>query len=160
MGFTQANIWKYGFFKNIASIFSSPARAIDCVIVSETSIVGKEKMKLATGYLSKDTPDFKGSWLVIQKLMLPMQGCDTMVLPISERSYIPLDPLGRLTEEDKKKLVPLKEIAHSRYKTAFARVTQENKHSANAELLKTMLYLGGIMAIVAVLVAFLRGCAS
>jgi hypothetical protein len=158
MGITSANLWRHSFFKSLSSLFSSPTRAINCVIVSETSIVGREQMKLATGYSVKNTLDFKGAWLVIQKLMLTMEGVDGMVLPISERSYIPLDPLGRLTDEDRSKLIPLTQIAKTAYKTAFARVQEENKKSANAKLLETMLYIGGIIAVIVILAVFIRGC--
>ncbi len=159
MGILQANIWRHSKVRSIRSLFSSPTRSIKCVIIPETGIVRLDDLKLAAmPYVISDTPEAKQAWVVIQKLLLTMRGCEEMVLPVSERSYVPLDPLHRLTEEDRKKLVPLSEIAETQYDTAFARVTEENKQSANAQLLKTMIYVAGIIACIAIIVVFLRGC--
>jgi hypothetical protein len=160
MGFFQANIWRYGFFKSIGSLFSSPRRAIKGVVISEAGIAALDSLSLAVGYSIKDSPEYKGAWIVIQKLMMNMKGSDEMVLPISERTYVPLDPLHRLNKEDKERLLPLNEIAQARYDAAFARVTEENKRSANARLLTTLVYLSFIMAAIFGVIVMLRGCGA
>ena len=89
MGFSQANIWRYGIFKNIKSLFSTSQRVVKCVRIPETGIISLTSMDLATGYCTINTDEEKGTWAVIQKLKLRMEGCDELVLPISDRSYIP-----------------------------------------------------------------------
>ncbi len=158
MGIAQANIWKLGFFRTISTLFSSPTRSIKCVVIPETGIVGLDTLKLMTGYAIKETKETKLAWSVIQKLKLSMQGSDEYVLPVSERTRVPLDPLGRLTKEDAAKLVPLNDVAETSYDSAFSRVSEENKKNANAMLLQTMLYVGGIIACIAIVVVAFKGC--
>lgn len=156
MGLFQANIWRYSFFKSIGSLFSSPHRLVKCALVSETGIVSLQSLALATGYCIWDLQDYKGAWVVIQKLMMPMEGSDQLVLPISERTYVPLDPLRKLNEEDRKKLVPLGDIAETKYQEAFSRVTEENKKNANHRLLTTVLYMSFILTAIIVAVVLIK----
>ena len=156
MGVFQANIWRHSIFKSIRSLFSSPKRIVKCVLVSETGIVSLESLALATGYCLRDLQDFKGGWLAIQKLRMAMEGSDELVLPISERSYVPLDPLGKLEEEDRKALVPLNNIAETKYQEAFSRVVEENKKNANHRLLTTVLYLSFILTAIIVTVVLIK----
>jgi hypothetical protein len=147
MGLFQANIWKASFFKSIKSLFSSPTRTILCVLVSENGIASKVTHSLGIGYLA-DT-QLKMTWMAINKLRMPMEGVEGMVLPISERTYIPLDPLGRLTDEDKKSLVPLDDIYLAKRREARARVSAESRVSANAEAIKTLMYVLAFIALIA-----------
>lgn len=156
MGFRDANIWRYSFFKGIGSLFSSPKRVVKCALVSETGIVSLERLVLATGYCLWDLQDYKGAWVVIQKLMMPMEGSDELVLPISERTYVPLDPLGKLDEEDRKKLVPLDDIAETKYQEAFTRVTEENKKNANHRLLTTVLWGSLVLTAIILIVVLIK----
>lgn len=151
MGFTQANIWRFGIFKNIGQLFSSPHRIIKCVKISETGIASLENLALATGYCITDLPDYKAAWVVIQKLRMAMEGSDDLILPISERSYVPLDPLGKLDAKDREALVPLEQIAETKYNEAFTRVTEENKKNANHRLLMTVVW--GVIIITGIIVA-------
>jgi len=92
------------------------------------------EIPMATGWVT--ILEAKLSWMVIQKLKLKMQGSDELVLPISARSYIPLDPLNRLTEAEKKSIVKLDVIASTKYNEAFTRVAENNRTNQGFALLK------------------------
>lgn len=154
MGFLGARIWKNSFFKNLGFLFGSEKRLQPCVMVSETGQVSLERLALATGYCGSEADNV--AWAVIQKLKLPMEGFDEWVLPISERSYIPLDPLGRLTTKDKLNLLSLKDIAEIKYLQAFTKVAEENKKSANHRLLQTMIYGILLVTIIVVIVVLIK----
>jgi hypothetical protein len=154
MGFFQANIWKASFFKNIQSLFSSPKKAITCVLVSENGIASKISLALSIGFTFD--PVAKMTWTVINKLRMPMEGTQELVLPISERSYVPLDPLNRLTTEEKTKLASLKDIAVAKRREARSRVSAESKTSINAEAIKTLMYIIGFIVIISLVVYFFK----
>jgi len=71
------------------------------------------------------------------------------VMPISERSFRPLDPLGNVPEDQQ---VSLNEIAWSKRREAFSRVLDENKQNAGQKLMQTTLY--GFLLITAIVVLF------
>lgn len=138
MGVTQWRVWKFWGFKNAASLLSSDNRLENCVLVSETGVISKESIPLAIGYCKAEKT--KMAWADIQKLKMPMEGHDGLVLVISERSFMPLDPLNKLTPDEKKKLEPLKNIARAKHAEVLSRISDESRTNQHHELLKMMMY--------------------
>jgi hypothetical protein len=154
VGFRDMNIWKHSFFKGFGSLFGSPKRIQKCVFISESGIVSMELLPLMTGLVYFDLN--KVAWLVIQKLKMSMQGSDELVLPISERSHMPLDPLGRLSDDERKKLEPLKNIARAKHAEALSRVVDDNKKSANAKMMTTIVTCCFILTGIIVLIYMIK----
>ena len=150
MGFTQARIWRFGIFQGLKNLLSSEKKLVKCFMVSESGVGSIVSLKLATGYCVAETE--KLAWCVLQKLKLPMQGVEEPVLPISERSYMPLDPLGLLSEEEKKNLEPLKNVSKARHAEERSRIADENRKNANTRLLTTIIWLCFIMTMILVIV--------
>ena len=154
MSIMQANIWKSSIFKTIGSLFTSPHRTILCVVISENGIVSKTMLELGIGWCSNKIE--KMSWLLINKLRMPMEGVEGQVLPISERSYIPLDPLGRLTKAERDSLVSLDQLAEAKWREARSDVAAEGNKSVNAEMMKTISYIVGFIVLIAIGIMFFK----
>lgn len=154
MGFFEANLWKHSIFKGAASMLSSPQLIQKCIYVSESGIISLESLALATGYCS--SVKALKAWMVVQAAKKGLQGCDEQVLPISDRSYIPLDPNSILNATERKNLASLDEIASTKYIEAFTRVSEENKKNANHRLLVTMGTLLGIATLIVVIFKMIK----
>ncbi len=148
MGFFGANIWKHTFFKSVGALFSSPQRTIQCAMISENGIGSKVMIDLGIGWCSNKAAEM--SWLLINKLRMPMEGVEGLVLPVCERSYIPLDPLGRLTPKEREALVSLDQLAEAKWREARAKVAADTNKSPNAELLKTIVIVLFIIILIIV----------
>ncbi len=155
MGVRNWNLWKHHAFKSIKYMFSQETRVQMCVFVSETGVVPLERLQLATGYCVSEVD--KIAFMVIQKLKMPMQGLDEPVLLISERSHMPLDPLNRLTPEEKAKLQPLKNIARAKHAEKRSQIDDENKQNANHELMKTLVMVVVIATMIIAIAHQIRG---
>ena len=150
MGITTARIWKNSFFKSVGLLFSSNKNTVKCLIVSEMGVVGLVDLALGNGFATDKVT--RSSWIVIQNLKLPMQGVDEPVLPVSERSYKPLDPLGKLSETEREGLESIDSIAATRYSESFNRVEERNNESGQ-KMLRVILWF--MMCITAVVVIIL-----
>ena len=149
------NLWKFTFFRQARSAFSSEQRLIQACMLSETNVGSLLKLYLDIGFCISEPQ--KKAWQVVQKLMMPMEGVIELVLPISERSHLPLDPLNRLTEDEKKALGNLDDLAEDAMTRAESQLADENKKGANARLMTTIFWLIGIVAIIALLILLLHG---
>lgn len=145
------NLWRYNVFKQAKNAVSSPKRAIECVLISETNIVSLMTLYLDIGFCLSS--EYKMAWQVVTKLMLPMQGHEGLVLPISERSHIPLDPLNRLTKEEREGLTALDDLGVMSITRAKSQLAEDNRQGANARMFQTIFIIFGILA--AVLILFL-----
>jgi hypothetical protein len=154
MGFFQANIWKHSIFKGVAQLFSTQHRSIKCLMVSETGVISLETLPVDVGYVWSE--EHKAAWAVIQKLKMPMQGLDELVLPITERSYLPLDPMNRLSKEEKDKIEPLKNIARAKHAEVKSRITDENKKSLSQRLYTTVLSLSFVIVAIVLIIYFIK----
>jgi len=154
MGFFQANIFKHSFLKNMASLFKSPQRTLPCVLISENGIASKVFVELGIGWCSNVQE--KMSWILINKLRMPMEGVEGTVLPISERSYIPLDPLGRLTPAERNSLVSLDQLADAKWREARSKVSSEGNKDVNGELVKTISFIIGFIVLICIGVLIIR----
>ena len=151
MSIKDANIWKSAGLKSLKSLFSSPQRVQAVLFISETGIISLINLPMGTGWMSNI--EEKLSWMVDHRCLMPLEGCDTFVMPISERSFKPLDPLGARTDDDK---ISLNAIAWSKRREAFSRVMDENKQSAGQKLMQTMLYGFLAIASIVLLVFFIK----
>ncbi len=154
MSIAQWNLWKFGFFKGVGSLFSSQPRIQKCVFISETGVISLENLVLATGYCVDQVE--KQAWMVIQKLKMHMDGVEPLVLPISERSFMPLDPLKRLTPDEIKKLEPLRNIARAKHAEVMSRVSDEQKHNTNTQLLITGICCLSLMVLAVLIIGVFK----
>lgn len=151
MSVKDANIWKFGIFKAIGSLFSSQPRTQSCLLISETGIISLIQLPMATGWMS-DIAN-KVSWMVDHRCLQRMDGCENLVMPVSERSFKPLDPLGiRGKDTD----VSLDNIAWSKRREAFSRVMEENKTSGAQKLLQTTVLAFLFITAVVLLIFFMK----
>jgi len=136
MGMSQWPLWRAGVFRNIKGIFESPKRVVPVVRISEAGVVTRESLPMATGFMS-DTIN-RQTWIVVHPLKIWLEGEAEQVQLISERSYYPLDPFGRFTEEAKSRVKSLKEIAIMRHAEKRAQVIQDNKQNPYGSLLQNI----------------------
>lgn len=125
MGFDllKLNMFRGGIFKQAKYLVSTPQRAQKVVFISETGTISQELLPMFTGFISADVS--KKAWIVLHSLKFSLKkknqpAQDEQVLLISERSYIPLDPNGRIKPKDKEKLVSLTDISRLRHAGVIA----------------------------------------
>lgn len=123
MDLISMNLWRGGIFKQLKYLVSSPQQAQKVFLISETGVVSQEMLGMQTGFVV--APKNKKAWAVIHSLKfqvrvdgLPPQ--DESVLVISERSYMPLDPLNTIGQKEKEKIASLNDIARLRHAEARA----------------------------------------
>lgn len=129
---------------------SSLQRAQSAIMISETGVISKEVLPIETGYIS--ATEFRATWLVLHQLKILIRNKqggleNDPVLLISERSYLPLDPFGRLTSKERADIAPLSSIAKIKHAEKRSSISEENNTNARDRLL-TSVANGGIVAIV------------
>ncbi len=129
-------------------MFSTPARATKGLFVSETGNIGLKLLPLGTGFAYND--EAKWAWGVVNALKVSLRGVEGEVLPISERSCVPLDPYNVLSKEDREAFTNIKAIATESFQSSYAKVADEDRKSVNAQLIKTMLWLSFIAVMIAI----------
>lgn len=154
MGFRDINLWKFGIFKNIKGLFSSPQHAATCIYWSEDGIISKHNLQLDTGYVSLDK--IMKTWIMIQALKFRVQGMDIPVMMITPRSYIPFNPKRKLTKEERESLAKLDDMSDVKYVEAFTRVSEENAKNQNHQLLRTVLYGTFIVTAIIVIIVLVK----
>ena len=155
-GTSTANIWKFSIFRSIMGIFKGSPRTQRCYLVSEEGILRKIDLPMATGWAS-DMPN-NLSWAVIHKLKVRIKtenGIENALF-ISDRSYIPLDPAGVLTVEERKRLIPLSEIAKSVYNKAESTCQQRTRTNNAHKLMQNIFYFSIVMTMVIVLIVLIK----
>ena len=97
---------------------STPMQSQANYYIGESGNINRELLSM-TGTGWESPPLTKKAWAVIHssKFSVEKNGIATgdTVLLISDRSYIPLDPNGAMTQEDKERLASLKDIARMRH---------------------------------------------
>jgi hypothetical protein len=151
MSVKDANIWKFGFFKNVSTLFKSSPRSQACLFISETGIISLINLPMATGWMS-DVAN-KVSWMVDHRCLQRLEGHDSLVMPVSERSFKPLDPMGAIKDEAD---VSLNNIAWSKRREAFSRVMDENKTGGAQKLMQTMVLAFLLITGVVLLIFFMK----
>lgn len=140
MGLAQWPIFRAGFFRQAKYLVNTPQKAQSALEILETGVVGIEPLPMQTGFAKAPDKEVKKAWANIHALKFQVykngQPTDReAVLPISERSYKPLNPLGLLSEEEIGKLASLKDIAKVKYAQARAAVSGVNPHQDIASLI-------------------------
>jgi hypothetical protein len=153
---SSANIWKFSFFRSLGGLFKATPRTQRCYSISEEGIIRRLDLPMATGWATDIQS--KLSWAVIHKLKVRIRtekGVEDALF-ISDRSYVPLDPTNALAEDEKKRLIPLKEIAASKYNqaesTCQSRTQLQNAH----KLLTTVFYSSICITAVVVLIVLVK----
>lgn len=153
-------VFRSGLFKQAKYLISSPQKAQRVIEITETGVVGIEYLPMQTGFLRAPAPDIKKAWANVHALKcqifkdgLPTQ--DESALLISERDYIPLDPLQTLGKGGREKLASLKDIAKVRHAQARAAAGSQDSHRSVAlYIIQICAFLLGIYAVV----TMIKGC--
>jgi len=154
MSIIKWNIFRASWIKQISYLVSTPDRSQDAVMISESGVISRELLPLGTGFISGAKA--KMAWLVLHPLKVRICGKDgniedNQVLLISERSYLPLDPFGKLSAREKANLAPLETIAKLRHAEARANVAEGNA-DAKSRMMQTI--VSGCLVIIAMVVIF------
>ena len=160
MNLSKWPIFKAGIFRQAKYLVSAPQKAQTVLEILETGTVGIEPLPMQTGFMQATAPDVKKAWANVHalKFQIYKDGQPTerdAALAISERSYIPLDPLNTLKEKDREKLASLKDIAKVRHAQARAAAGSQDKNKDLAAfIIQTSFVLLGLYGIL----AFFKGC--
>lgn len=118
-----------GFFGNVKGLASMPKKIQNATYVPEPGIVSRENLALDTGFMSM--PAVRNSWVMVHKLKfrvykngLPYNNETTML--ITDRAYMPSDPLGVLTEDERKQygaeqLKKIARVEHAKERSLIGR---------------------------------------
>lgn len=130
-------------------MFSTPVRVQKCLFISETGNRSLVSWPISRGWVYNE--EAKLGWVLVNKLKVAMEGLEGEVLPISERSCLPLDPYGKLTEEERAEFAGIKDIAAEHWHDAYSRVTEEDRKSINVQMARTILWLVFITILIIVI---------
>lgn len=113
-----------------------------------------------TGFMNAVNPETRKSWVNIHALKVQIykngQPTNKMTaIPLSERSYKPLDPLKILNKDKTAKLASLKDIARVSHAQARANAKSDNPEKNMAWTI--VQWCGGLMFLMYILNA-LQGC--
>jgi len=160
MNLSKWPIFKAGIFRQAKYLVSAPQKAQTVLEILETGTVGIEPLPMQTGFMQATAPEVKKAWANVHalKFQIYKDGQPTerdAALAISERSYIPLDPLNDFKKQDREKLASLKDIAKVRHAQARAAVGSQDKNKDLAAfIIQTSFVLLGLYGIL----AFFKGC--
>lgn len=158
MDLLKINLFSKGFFKQLKFLISSPLSSQDCIYISEPGNVSMEVLPMNTGYV--ESKDKRKSWKVIHSLKYQLwkDGVPTgkNVLVITDRSYLPFDPLNNLKAKDKEKLLALTDIASMEH--AKARSDSEKQLDPNTRLSQFIINACFILLGLFGVIALLKGC--
>jgi hypothetical protein len=156
MSFLKWRVFQGSFFKQIGFLFSSQKNVQKCFLASEVGVLSLSDLPLSTGYVEKK--EQRMAWSNIQNLKIMMQGQAHPVLPINERSLYPLDPHGKLTEDEKRNQASLKAIGSSKYVEAQSNVSEGKNETQAAKMAKTVLWSLAIVAALVMIALLMKGC--
>lgn len=154
-------IFKSGLFRQAKYLVSAPLKSQDALEILETGVVGIEPLPMQkTGMMTAVDPEVKKSWAAIHALKVEIYkngqptGRSTAV-PISERSYKPLDVFHLLPEEEMSKMASLKDIA----RTAHSQERANARALSPEKTLAMMVIQYGLVIIgIAVAMSWFKGC--
>lgn len=155
------NFLQGGLFKQIKFLFSSPSKAQNVVLISETNTISKELLPMKTGCM--DAPLVQKTWSATHSAKFKLKKAgepaeEEQVLLISERSYIPLDPYGKASTKAKAKIASLPDIARVRHAQARANVSRYKEASSIQSMIITGGFvLLGIFAVITLIKAQIGG---
>jgi len=160
MNLSKWPIFKAGIFRQAKYLVSAPQKAQSVLEILETGTVGLEPLPMQTGFMQASAPEVKKAWAMVHalKFQIYKDGQPTesdAALAISERSYIPLDPLNTLQVKDREKLASLKDIAKVRHAQARAAAGAQDSHK---DLAAFIIQAGFVILGLFGVLAFFRGC--
>lgn len=158
MDLSKWPIFKAGVFQQAKYLVNAPQKAQKVLAITETGTVGMQLLPMETGFMK--LKEGKKAWAAVHALKFQVykNGQPTeseAVLVLSERNYIPLDPLNTLTKKDREKLASLKDIAKVRHAQARAAASQQDANKDVTEMVIT--YSSILLGLYAILALF-RGC--
>jgi len=161
MNLLNLNIIQSGFFKQARFLLSSPERVAPGVFISETGTITKEILPVKVGYIT--AVKNKMAWINLHALKLGMKDkdgklMDEQVVLITERNYVPLDPFGKLTNEERKNLTPLQTIARLRHAEKRQNIGEGSNEDAHNRMLRLVTESSFILMGLIVVVTWLSSC--
>lgn len=155
----KLRILQSSFFKQIGFVFSPPASAQKNLALWETGDISMPLMPVSTGFETQEMA--KRQWAVIHSLkhLVCVNGIPTgeQVLIISEKSYFPQDPNGRLKKKETEKLASLNDIARTTHMVLRA---EARKAKDVADIINTIIYGSFIIDGLSLVVYLIRGRAG
>lgn len=158
MGFNllKANLFRGSLFKQAKYLVSAPPTSQKVMYISEAGTISIEPLPISTGFVNS-SEELKKTWALIHQLKFYVQKDDgpledEQVLIVSDRSYIPLDPLNLLTLKALQKLASLEDIAKLRHAAKRAEVGAAETQKDIAEFVITWDFILCILAGIAYLV--------
>jgi len=159
MNLSKWPIFKAGVFKQAKYLVSTPQKAESALEILETGVIGIEPLPMSTGFLRAPDPTVRKAWANVHslKVQIYQDGVPTdeaAALPISERSYIPLDSLAMLKTKDKEKLASLDDIALSCHDDALANTTKDT----GTQIQQIIIQYGFAFMFLLAAIFSIRGC--
>jgi len=155
MSILKINLWKIGLFKQVKFLISPPQIAQSALYHSEMGMVSLVQLPSHTGFLSADAD--KKAWKAehILKLRILRDGEpveDSPILPICDRSYMPLDPLKLIKADEKETRRSLKDIAGTRHDQVLIDIGKEREQPT--DIAQTII-VGNLLIIVGCIICHL-----
>lgn len=147
-------VFKAGTFRQVKYLFAPPLKAQHVVIISESEGIWNEYLPIDRNFMKPADASIKREWALVHALKL--QVCkdgiptgDDPVLLLSERSYLPLDPLGIINPEDMASWASLKDTGRTRHAQArqAAGTFSSHKEVANLIIQGCFIMLGLILVL-------------
>lgn len=160
MNLAKWPIFKAGIFRQAKYLVSTPQKAQSVLEILETGTIGIEQLPMQTGFFKASTPEVKKTWANVHALKFQIYkngqpAGKEAVLAISERSYIPLDPLNTLKQKDREKLASLKDIAKVRHAQARAAAGAQDTHK---DLAAFIIQAGFVILGIYAILTYAQGC--
>ena len=150
MDLFKANIFKGAIFKQAKYMISTPQFAQKAFLIREAGILSIEVMPVNASALIAHLP--KMAWHSIQTLKTTFEGVDEPVLPISDRSRIPLDPFNKCQDDEElESLAALDVIAGIKYTEAFSQLADKDAQSPNAKMVYTLIWIISSLLAIAII---------
>ncbi len=140
MGMLDWGLFRTSLIKKVRFQFSSVKRQIPVIMISETGNMCREFFEVDIGYMT--APWAKMSWLVQHEktfTVIDKHGNKEHVpiTLVSERSYLPLDPLGKF-KRVKEDITPLNSVAKIQHAIVRASLAEENNTTARDKQLHAL----------------------
>jgi hypothetical protein len=160
MSLKDLPVWRSSLFRKTKYMVSSPQKAQMVLAITEQGVIGKQPLPMQTGFMKAIEPEVKKAWANVHALKYQIYKNgqpteDESALVISERSYIPLDPLNTLNKQNREKLASLKDIAKVRHAQARAAASAQD---ANKDVAMVIIYICGFLLAFYALISLIKGC--
>ncbi len=152
----KLRILQGSIFKQIGFVFSPPTSSQKNLFLSETGDIAMPFMPVSTGFETMEGS--KRQWAVIHSLKFrqfkngkPFE--DKPVLIVSEKSFMPQDPNGRLSLKTREKMASLNDIARTTHMVLRA---EARKAKDQADIINAIVYGSFIIDGISLVVYLIR----